>query len=100
MLLIKLGLISNRGIIHGKQGNLLLAIESYTQAIELFPNATDKANAYFATVGIIYGIQGNFPLAIESFTQAIELYQSTYDKADAYYRRGITYGKHNNALLL
>ena len=37
----------NRGVAYEAQGNVSLAIESYTQAIKLFPNATDKARPYF-----------------------------------------------------
>lgn len=67
-------------------GSLNRAIESYSNAIDLDPEAED---AYLGR-GLGYYRNGDYELALEDFTTVIEL---APDYIDAYFNRGLTYGE-------
>ena len=68
-----------------QRGQYSEAIEDFTKAIELEPDA----DAYYIR-GRAYGRQREYDRAIEDFTKAIELNPKF---ADAYYARGNAYGR-------
>ena len=77
------------------QGEVDLAVENFTKAINLMPNF---AQAYYNR-GVAYNLKGKVDDAIVDWTKAIEL---DSDYADAYNNRGIVYisiGEVNRALI-
>ena len=77
--------LRNRGAAAYNRGEVDLAIENFTRAIELNPQYTRAYN----NQGIAYGTKGEHDLAIENFTRAIEL---NIQFAEAYNGRGVAYG--------
>ena len=72
-----------------EQDNFDLAIEEFTQAIQLNPNYTE---AYFNR-GKCYGKQGSYESALKDFDKAIQL---DPDYTQAYYKRGYCYYEEKN----
>jgi tetratricopeptide (TPR) repeat protein len=68
-----------------EHGNLALAIEHYTKAIEIKPDYADV----YGNLGIAYGRLGRYQEAIEASKQAIKLKP---DYAEAYCNLGNVYG--------
>ena len=77
---------NNRGLVYRDEENYDLAIESFTEAIELNP---DFAKAY-ANRAATYQCKGLFDRAITDHTKAIELKS---DLAEVYNNRGAAYGE-------
>ena len=75
---------NNRGIAYGEKGEVDLAIENFTKAIELKP---DYALAY-NNRGAVYRSKGEHDLAIEDCNKAIQLKS---DYAEPYSNRGAAY---------
>ena len=85
---------NNRGIAYGEKGEVDLAIEDFTKAIELKP---DYALAY-NNRGAVYRSKGEHDLAIEDCNEAIRL---KHDYAEPYSNRGAAYrnkGDYNRAI--
>ena len=75
----------NRGNFMLMLGQLGLAIESYSQSIDLMPSVASSYN----NRGMVYSVIGNNDLAIKDYTEAIRLKS---DYAEAYNNRGAVYG--------
>lgn len=74
----------NRGVIHFRQQEYNLALESYDRAIEFDPRNIDV----YINRGIAYSSQEKHQQAIEDYDKAIAL---APNNADAYISRGIAY---------
>lgn len=76
----------DRGNMFRQQGQLDLAIEEYTEAIALFPQAVEPYN----NRGLTYRIKGDLDRAIADYDQAI-----AFDPQNvlAYFGRGLIYAK-------
>ncbi len=74
----------HRGNVQQLLGQLEMAIEAYSQSIDLKPRVASSYN----NRGAAYQKKGNFDRAIEDFNMAIEL-KNNYSQA--YYNRGLTY---------
>jgi len=93
-----------QGIEYNKQGNQAKAIQSYEQAIELYPG---YINAYF-NLGNIFLRQDNYTRAIELYEKSREINPNRYsygglnnaianeNLSTAYLKQGIEYNKQGN----
>jgi tetratricopeptide (TPR) repeat protein len=77
-----------RGLAYADLGQQERAVEDFTKAIRLKPNAI-----LYNLRGLAYGNQGQYQLAITDYNEAIRLQP---DFADAYFRRGLCYFTQDN----
>ena len=73
----------NLGLVYRKKGELELAHENYTKAIE---SISYNSSAYYGR-GVVYIKKGEFDRAIKDFNEAIQA--ANFDHGIAYYQRGI-----------
>jgi len=78
------GVLYNRGTRNAKTGNLAMAIENFTKAIEIKPNDVMAYN----NRGSAYAQQGDYIQAISDFTKAIGI--NSNDPV-AYHNRAVAY---------
>jgi tetratricopeptide (TPR) repeat protein len=77
---------NNRGVERRKKGQLDLALQDYTRAIELDP----KNAKFYTNRGIAFGETGQMRLALEDIDRALSL---DPDYADAYTSRGLVFAE-------
>ena len=89
---------ANKKTSYYKEGEKLIFIGKYKEAIEKFNKSIEKKqelkNSYYYR-GLAYLYLNNFPKAIDDFTEVINLDKNN---ADAYNNRGLTYSYIGNTL--
>jgi tetratricopeptide (TPR) repeat protein len=92
--------IVNIGNVYYTTGEYQIALEKYSQALEIFKRERDSTGVYmvYQLMGQIYFNTGKYGQAAQAFDTCIRMNLGNKERATAYFQAGITFARLNNTL--